>query len=58
MYTILSTSICATSYTTTMQHYRTVQVAMRADMCLCTSVSGEVDIDEMPQVQMADDDHH
>ena len=45
-------------YTTTKQHYRTVQVAMRANMCLCTSVNGLVDIDEVPLVQDAGDDHH
>ena len=57
MYTIFSTSICATSYTTTKQHYCTVQVAMRAPMCLCTSVNGLVHIDDVPPVQVAGNDH-
>ena len=27
-------------------------------MCFCTLVNGLVDIDKMPTVQVADDDHH
>ena len=54
---VLSTSICATSYTTIKQHYRTVQVAIRAPMCLCTSVNGLVYINEVPLVQVAGNDH-